>query len=96
MANCPRFEGRVMEDKWKYRAIKRLNHAMKLIVMKLGGRIRAKVEQQLGENQLGLRSGRGTTDGMFALRQLVEKRFQMQGEMVAGFLDLENAIDTEN
>ena len=28
------------------------------------------------------------TDGMFALRQLVEKRFEMQGRMVVGFVDL--------
>ena len=28
------------------------------------------------------------TDGMFALRQLVEKRLEMQGRMAVGFVDL--------
>ena len=38
--------------------------------------------------------GRGTTDGMFALRQMVEKRLEMQGRMAVGFVDLEKAYDT--
>ena len=38
--------------------------------------------------------GRGTTDGMFALRQMVEKRLEMQGGMAVGFVDLEKAFDT--
>ena len=35
--------------------------------------------------------GRGMTDGMFMLRQLVEKRLEVQGEMALGFVDLEKA-----
>ena len=35
-----------------------------------------------------------TTDGMFALRQLVEKRLEMQGRMAVGFVDLAKAYDT--
>ena len=31
---------------------------------------------------------------MFALRQLVEKRLEMQGHMALAFVDLENAFDT--
>ena len=48
----------------------------------------------MGEEQQGFRKGRGTTDGMFALRQLVEKRLEMQGRMAVGFVDLEKAYDT--
>ena len=33
-------------------------------------------------------------DGMFALRQLVEKKLEVQGEMTLGFVDLETAYDT--
>ena len=36
----------------------------------------------------------GTTDGMFALRQMVEKRLEMQGRMAVGFVDLEKAYDS--
>ena len=46
-------------------------------------------KQELGEEQQGFRKGRGTTDGMFALRQMVEKRLEMQGRMAVGFVDLE-------
>ena len=34
------------------------------------------------------------TDDMFALRQMVEKRLEMQGRMAVGFVDLEKAYDT--
>ena len=57
-------------------------------------RIRKKVEQELGEEQQGFRKGRGTTNGMFALRQMVEKRLEMQWRMAVGFVDLDKAYDT--
>ena len=64
---------------------------MKLIDIILDRRIRKRVEQKPGEEQQGLRQDRRTTDGMFALRQLVEERLQMQGKMAAGFAVLANA-----
>ena len=36
----------------------------------------------------------GTTDGMFALRQMVEKGMEMQGSMAVGLVNLEKAYDT--
>ena len=83
-----------MQDPGKYRGITLLSHIMKLLERILDGRIRKKVEQELGEEQQGFRKGRGTTDGMFALRQMVEKRLEMQGRMAVGFVDLEKAYDT--
>ena len=67
---------------------------MKLLERILDKRLREKVEHKSGEEQLGFRKGRGTTDGMFALRQLVEKRMEMQGHMVLAFVDIEKAFDT--
>ena len=55
----------------KYRGITLVSHTMKLLKRILDGRIRKRIEQELGEEQHGFRKGRGTTDGMFALRQLV-------------------------
>ena len=52
------------------------------------------IEQELGEEQQGFRKGRGTTDGMFALRQMVEKRLEMQERMAVGFVNLKKAYDT--
>ena len=59
----------------------------------LDRRIRKSVEVEIGEEQQGFRNVRGTTDGMFVLRQLVEKRLEVQCEMALGFLDLEKAYD---
>jgi len=57
-----------VQDSEKYRGITLLIHIMKLLERILDVRIRKKVEQELGEEQQGIRKGRGTTDGMFALR----------------------------
>ena len=51
--------------------------------------LREGVEHELGEAQFGFRKGRGTTDGMFSLRQLVEKGLEKQGHMALAFVDLE-------
>ena len=76
-----------MQDPGKYLGITLLRHVMKLLERILDGRIRKRVEQELGEEQHGIRKGRGTTDRMFALRQLAEKRLEMQWRM-------EKAYDT--
>ena len=39
-------------------------------------------------------AGGGTTDGMIALRPLVEKGLEMQGRIVVGCVDMEKAYDT--
>ena len=71
------------QDTGKYRGITLLSHIMKLLEMILEKRLREKVEHKLGEEQLGFRKGRGTTDGMFSLRQLVETRLEKQGHVMA-------------
>ena len=83
-----------VQDPGKYRGITLLSHIMKLLERILDVRIRKKVEQELGEEQQGFRKGRGTTDGMFALRQMVEEKLEMQGRMAVGFVGLKKAYDT--
>ena len=67
---------------------------MKVLERILEGRIRKRVEMKIEEEQQGFGKGRGMTDGMFMLRQLVEKRLEEQGEMALGFVDLEKAFNT--
>ena len=83
-----------VHDPGKYRGITLLSHVLKLLERILDRRIRGTVEPEIGEEQQGFRGGRGTADGMFALRQLVEKRLEMQRRMALGFVDLEKAYDT--
>ena len=48
-----------------------------------------------GHHQEGsFRRGRGTADGMFTLRQLMEKKLEEHENMAQGFIDLEKAYDT--
>ena len=62
-----------VQDPGKYQGITLLGHIMKLLERILDARIQKKVEQELGGEQQGFRKGRGTTDGMFALRHVCIK-----------------------
>ena len=81
-------------DAGKFRGITLLSQVLKLLERVLEARIMIGVECDFGEAQQGSSKGRGTTDGMYALRQMVEKRQEVQGSMALGFVDLEKAFDT--
>ena len=66
---------------------------LKLLERVLEARIRRRVECDFGEEHQGFMKGRGTADGMYILRQMVEKRLEVQGSMALGFVDLEKAFD---
>ena len=72
-----------VHDPGKYRGITLLSQVLKLLERVLDGRIpvRKKIECEIGEEQQGFRKGRGTTDGLFMLRQFVEKKLEKQGSM---------------
>ena len=80
-----------MHDPGKYRCITLLSQVLKLLEMVLDARIRRRVEC---EEQQGFREGRGTADGMYVLRQMVEERLEVQGIMALEFVDLDKAFDT--
>ena len=62
--------------------------------MVLDARIRRRVECEFGEEEQGFMKERGTSDGMYVLRQMVEKRLEVQGSMALRFVHLEKAFDT--
>ena len=47
----------------------------------------------MGEEQFGFMSGKGTTDAIFAARQMIEKHRERQKELHMVFIDLEKAYD---
>ena len=47
----------------------------------------------IAEEQFGFMPGRGTTDAIFAARQVIEKHREMQKELHLVFIDLEKAYD---
>ena len=83
-----------VHDPGKYTGITLLSQVLKLLEMVLDAMIRRRVEGDFGEEQQWFRKGRGTAGGMYVLRQMVEKRLEVQGSMALGFVDLEKAFDT--
>ena len=61
----------------------------------LGKNNRRKTEGRtsIGEEQFGFTPGRGTTDAIFAARQVIEKHREMQKALHLVFIDLEKAYD---
>ena len=55
---------------------------------------RKSVEVEMAKELQGLRKGSRMTDGMLMLRQLVDKRLEVSGQMALGFVGLEKTDDT--
>lgn len=77
-----------------YRGISLMDHIAKLYERMIECRLREIVEQSLGEEQHGYRKGRGTTDLIFSLRQVVEKAYEYNVDLFIVFIDLQKAFDS--
>ena len=65
-------------DPANYRAISLLSIPGKVFSRILLNKMKAKVEEALGESQFGFREGRGTMDATFVVRQIMEKAKEHQ------------------
>nr|VZI44696.1 unnamed protein product [Spirometra erinaceieuropaei] len=80
-----------------HRGISLLNIARKILARILLNRLNNHLEQGLlPESQCGFRRHRGTTDMIFAARQLQDKRQEMRTHPYSTFVDLTKAFDTVN
>ncbi|BHF73242.1 hypothetical protein SprV_0401632000 [Sparganum proliferum] len=80
-----------------HRGISLLNIAGKIFALILLNRLNNSLEQGLlPESQCGFRRHRGTTDVIFAVRQLQEKCQEMRTHLYSTFVDLTKAFDTVN
>ncbi|BHF63282.1 hypothetical protein SprV_0200627400 [Sparganum proliferum] len=80
-----------------HRGISLLNIAEKIFARILRDRLKNHLEQGLlPESQCGFRRHRGTTDMIFAARQLQEKCQEMRTHLYSTFVDLTKAFDTVN
>nr|VZI32247.1 unnamed protein product [Spirometra erinaceieuropaei] len=80
-----------------HRGISLLNIAGKIFARILLNRLNNHLEQGLlSESQCGFRRHRGTTDMIFATRQLQEKCQEMRTHLYSTFVDLTKAFDTVN
>ena len=76
-SDCADMEGDI-HDPGRYRGITLMSQALKFMERILDARVRHIVEDKIGDNQLGFRKGRGTDDGLFTIRQIIEKRRERQ------------------
>ena len=65
-----------IQDCENYRGIKLMSHTMKIWERIIDRRLRE--ETTIGDEQFGFMPGRGTTDAIFAVRQLMEKHREKQ------------------
>nr|VZI50187.1 unnamed protein product [Spirometra erinaceieuropaei] len=80
-----------------HRGISLLNIAGKIFARIMLNRLNNHLEQGLlPESQCGFRRHRGTTDMIFAARQLQEKCQEMRTHLYSTFVDLTKAFDTVN
>lgn len=77
-----------------YRGISLLNIAFKILEIVILERIRPQREQYMRENQAGFRRGRGCTDQIFTLRQLLELRHEYRQPSIVCFIDFSAAFDS--
>ena len=71
-----------VHDPGKCKGITLLTQVVKLLERVLDAMIMRRVEVDFGEEPQGFQKGRGAADGMYVLRQMVEKRLGVQGSMV--------------
>ncbi len=76
-----------------YRGITLQSQGAKIYERVIERRVRNIVEPKLREEQYGFRRGRSTIDLIFALRQIMERRWEEGKALYMVFLDLEKAYD---
>ena len=84
------------KDCGTYRGISLLSHVGKMYAKILEQRTRVKAEHLLSDAQFGFRKGRGSTDAIFALRQLSERAIEYNQALHMVFVDQEKAFDRVN
>ena len=90
----PIFKAGNKADADNYRGIALLNITGKVFTRILNGRLMTIAERILLEQQSGFRKGRGTTDQIFCVRQMIEKHIEHQDPLYMAFIDLKKAYDS--
>ena len=79
-----------------YRGISLLNIAFKILEAILKNRIEPAYESVARKNQAGFKAKRGCRDQIFAIRQIVEQRYEFDRQTVLVFIDFKAAFDSVN
>ena len=75
----------------EFRTISLMSHIMKLLRIILD-RIDAKIESEIDDCQSGFRPGKGTREGIFNLKKIMERCMEEQKDVFVCFIDYEKAF----
>ena len=79
-----------------HRTISLISHTAKIIAKILRRRIERKIENLLGEDQFGFRTGKGTSDAIGMMRIIAERTSEIDEELCICFIDWQKAFDRVN
>ena len=76
-----------------FRTISLIPHASKIMLKILQGRLQKRAEEFLSKNQFGFRKNCGTRDALGVMRQLIERRLEINEDLYICYIDFEKAFD---
>lgn len=76
-----------------FRTISLIPHASKIMLKILQGRLQKRAEEFLSKNQFGFRKNYGTRDAIGVMRQLIERRLEIDDDLYVCYIDFEKAFD---
>ena len=76
-----------------HRTISLTSHLTNILLRIVMGRVRNKVKREISEEQCGFVQGKGTANGIFLLRNLIERAIEMQQDLYMCFIDYTKALD---
>ena len=83
-----------LKDCKNWRGITLLAVISKVLGRVLIERIRTGIDDRLRNEQAGFRTGRGTTEQIFILRNIIEQSYEWQASLFINFVDFEKAFDS--
>lgn len=77
-----------------YRPINLLSHGDEIVTKLIHDRLKNRLNEVLSEEHAGFRAGRGTTDQVFTLAQIIEKTWEYDVDMYAVYTDLKQTFNS--
>ena len=80
----------------EYRQISIMNHVIKLLMKIILERMKEKITKEIDATQTGFQKDKGTSDGIFNIRMLIERCLEVNKNIFLCFIDYTKAFDSIN